>query len=218
MPVNNLRQADVPEGARYDHAGPRLRARLVAELAGRQRVYAVPGVPAEMVEMMEGTILPELAALAGPASLVSRTLRCAGIGESRVAELLRRPVRGLDEPQRGLPRVRGEVKVRLTAKAPSPEEADALIDPLADEVRARLGDVVFTTDDETLEEAVGRLLRERAERSRARSRSPAAASGRGSPPSRGRRRASSGPRSCTRPRRSSACSACRRETIDGPGS
>ena len=62
---------------------------LVAELADGGRIYAMPGVPAEMIEMMEGTVLPELAALAGPAALVSRTLRCTGIGESRVAEILR---------------------------------------------------------------------------------------------------------------------------------
>src|SRR5439155_10671450 len=55
----------------------------------------------------------------------------------------------------------GEVKVRLTAKAPTLEEADALIEPLAREVEARLGAHVFTSKDEDLEEVVGRLLRER---------------------------------------------------------
>ena len=52
----------------------------------------------------------------------------------------------------------GEVKVRLTAKAPTAGEAGAMIAPLVEEVRARLGDVVFTVDDEKLEEAVARLL------------------------------------------------------------
>ena len=70
----------------------------------------MPGVPVEMVEMMEDTVLPELAALAGPSTIVSRTLRCAGIGESRVAELLRDLFTALDEPHGRLPRVarRGE--------------------------------------------------------------------------------------------------------------
>ena len=53
----------------------------------------------------------------------------------------------------------GEVKVRLTAKASTGEEADALLRPLADEVIARAGDVVFSTAGESLEEAIGRLLR-----------------------------------------------------------
>src|SRR4029079_5775006 len=52
----------------------------------------------------------------------------------------------------------GEVKVRITAKAPSAAEAEALAEPVVAEVRARLGDVVFSADDESLEEAVLRLL------------------------------------------------------------
>ena len=51
------------------------------------------------------------------------------------------------------------MKVRLTAKAATREEAEALLAPLAEEVRRRLGDALFTVDDEELEEAVGRLLR-----------------------------------------------------------
>jgi nicotinamide-nucleotide amidase len=49
--------------------------------------------------------------------------------------------------------------VRITAKAATVAEADALIGPVADEVVRRIGDDVFTTEDETLEEAVVRLLR-----------------------------------------------------------
>jgi nicotinamide-nucleotide amidase len=52
-----------------------------------------------------------------------------------------------------------EVKIRLTAKAATEKEAESMLAPLADEVRARLGDALFTGDDEELEEAVGRLLR-----------------------------------------------------------
>ena len=52
-----------------------------------------------------------------------------------------------------------EVKVRLTAKAPTGQEAQALLAPLVAEVRGRLGDALFTADNEELEEAVGRLLR-----------------------------------------------------------
>jgi nicotinamide-nucleotide amidase len=111
--------------------------------------------------MMEGTILPELSALAGPATIVSRTLRCTGIGESRVAELLRDLFEASANPSVAYLASSGEVKVRLTAKASSEAEAKALLGPLADEVRVRLGPTVFSTDDETLEEAIGRLLIER---------------------------------------------------------
>ena len=77
MPESNLAQADVPEGGRSITPERGTAPGLVVSIGGAT-VYAIPGVPSEMREMMEGTILPELSALAGPASLVSRTLRCTG--------------------------------------------------------------------------------------------------------------------------------------------
>ena len=107
MPESNLRQADVPEGVRYIEPSRGTAPGLVADLR-RACVYAVPGVP-EMVEMMEGTILPELAALGtavvrsqGPAV---RRDRRVGTGRAR-----RRPVHRVGEPHDRVPRVlrRGE--------------------------------------------------------------------------------------------------------------
>src|SRR5207245_5340088 len=54
-----------------------------------------------------------------------------------------------------------EVKGRSTAKAPTRAEAEALTDPVADEVARRLGDHAYTTADEDLEQVVGRLLKAR---------------------------------------------------------
>jgi nicotinamide-nucleotide amidase len=159
MPQNNLRQADVPAGARYIQPVRGSAPGLIGELPSGARIYAVPGVPLEMVEMMEGTILPELSGLAGPAIIRSRTLRCTGIGESKVAEIVADLFEGTTNPSLAYLASSGEVKVRLTAKAATEREALALIQPLAQEVERRLGDVIFTRSDERLEEAVGRLLR-----------------------------------------------------------
>jgi nicotinamide-nucleotide amidase len=160
MPESNLRQADVPEGARYITPERGTAPGLVAELPGGMRIYAVPGVPEEMVEMMEGTILPELASVAGAGVVRSRVLRCAGIGESALAERVDDLFSGSANPTIAFLASSGEVKVRITAKAATAREADALIEPVAEEVRRRLGDEVFTSDDELLEEAVVRLLRD----------------------------------------------------------
>ena len=159
MPLSNLRQADVPEGMRTITPVRGTAPGLVAELPGGKRIYAVPGVPIEMEEMMEGTILPELAALAGPATIVSRTLRSASLGESRVAERLRDLFEASSNPSVAYLASSSEVKIRLTAKAATTAEAESSLAPLAAEVRARLGDAIFTVDDEELEETVGRLLR-----------------------------------------------------------
>jgi nicotinamide-nucleotide amidase len=157
MPESNLRQADVPEGARYLTPSRGTAPGLVADLPNGTRIYAVPGVPDEMMEMMEGAILPELAG-AGGGVVRSRVLRCAGIGESALAEQVDDLFSGIANPSIAFLASSGEVKVRVTAKAATAHEADLLIEPVVEEVRRRIGDHVFTSEDETLEEAVVRLL------------------------------------------------------------
>ena len=162
MAEMNLRQADVPEGARAIDNPRGSAPGLVVEVGGKP-VYAVPGVPREMEGMLERVVLPDLAAHAGEGrAIVSRTLRTAGVPESRLAERLTplwESVPGdvtlayLASP--------GEVRVRLTAVGATREAALAEIAPVEAAVRAELGDVVYALDEEALEAAVGRLLRER---------------------------------------------------------
>jgi nicotinamide-nucleotide amidase len=158
MPESNLQQCDVPEGARYILPDRGTAPGLMIETDDGKRVYAVAGVPAEMREMMEGTILPTIRALAGPATIVSRVIKVTGIAEARVGEILNDLFRTAGNPTIAYLASSGEVKVRLTAKAASAREAERLIDPLADEVVRRLGPAVFSTEDQDLEEVVGRML------------------------------------------------------------
>ncbi len=158
MPESNLRQASVPEGARTISPDRGTAPGLIVELADGTRVYAVPGVPDEMREMIAGTVLPELGALVGGDVIVSQVLRVAGLGESAVAEVLADLFESSANPTIAYLASMGEVKVRLTAKARSADAARALLVPLAAEVGARLGDVVFSDSDESLEAAVLRLL------------------------------------------------------------
>ena len=160
MPAINLVQADVPERARYIMPERGTAPGLVCETDGKV-IYAVPGVPAEMREMMQNTILPELAGRGGGAAIVSRILRCTGIPESRVAEILDDLFAGSTNPTVAYLASSGEVKVRLTAKAPTRGQAEDLLAPLAEEVATRLAPHVFTTGDEELEQVVGRELRAR---------------------------------------------------------
>lgn len=159
MPESNLRQAQVPQGVRWIRPERGTAPGLIADLGEGRRLYAVPGVPREMVEMMEGTILPELVELAGEGTIASRVLRLTGVGESAVAELLADLFDASANPTVAFLASAGEVKVRLTAKAHSTDEAGRLLAPLVDEVRARLGDAVFSDADEPLEERVLALLR-----------------------------------------------------------
>jgi len=158
MPTSNLRQADVPTGARIIRPERGTAPGLIVGLPSGSRIYATPGVPDEMVEMMTGTILPELASSVGGGVIASRVLRVAGMGESAVGEVLTDLFDASTNPTVAYLASMGEVKVRLTAKAASEQAADDLLGPLVEEVLARIGDVVFSVEDESLEESVLRLL------------------------------------------------------------
>jgi len=160
MATMNLRQADVPEGARTIDNPRGTAPGLIVEVGGKP-VYAVPGVPREMEGMLERVVLPDLAARAGEGrAIVSRTLRTAGIGESRVAEQLTPLWEAADGVTMAYLASAGEVRVRLTSVGATRDEALARIAPVEAAVRAELGPAVYGRDDEALEQVVGRLLRE----------------------------------------------------------
>jgi len=165
MAENNLRQADVPAGATVIAQRSGTAPGLMCPV-GDKVIYAVPGVPHEMKEMVERAILPDLAARAGHRQVIaSRVLRTWGESESRVAELLGPRLDALDGA--GNPTlaflasgIEG-IKVRLTARGDTTEAATALLDVEEAEVRAVLGPIVFSNEDLPIEAEVGRLLQAR---------------------------------------------------------
>ena len=159
MPGSNLRQSDVPRGARYILPETGTAPGLIFETVKGQLVFAVPGVPSEMRQMLESTVLPELAKRAGPTTLVSRTVKATGIAEARVGELLDDLFRASENPTIAFLSSGGEVRVRVSAKASDRPTAEALVQPVVEEVARRLGDHVFTSEDLDLEQVVGRLLK-----------------------------------------------------------
>lgn len=165
MAGNNLRQAEVPVGATAIEQRTGTAPGLMCPV-GDKVVYAVPGVPYEMREMLERAVLPDLERRAGGRQVfVSRTLRTWGESESRIAELLGPRIDALDE--QGNPTmaflasgIEG-IKVRLTARADTAAHAAELLDDEEAKVRAILGDLVFSGDDEPMEAVVGAMLQER---------------------------------------------------------
>lgn len=178
MPANNLRQADVPQGATVIAQTRGTAPGLICPL-GRKVIYAVPGVPHEMADMVTRAVIPDLRRrmeAAGEAAgvIASRVLRTWGTSESALAEALQGRIAAWDAPvvtesasltlaflASGIE----GIKVRLTARAPTAPDAGALLDAEEAEVRAvlgeQLGDVVFGVDDVTMEQAVAALLIER---------------------------------------------------------
>ena len=161
---NNLRQADCPAGASFIAQMPGTAPGLVCPI-GDQVLYAVPGVPFEMREMMEGTIIPDLQRRAGVIAVIkSRVLKSWGESESRLAELLADRIEALDRI--GNPTIAFQasgiegLKIRITAKAEDAVAAETLIAEEEARVRAIVGDAIFATDERTMESVVLDLLRE----------------------------------------------------------
>ncbi len=166
MPASNERQADVPRGAEVIPQALGTAPGLVCPV-GEGVVYAVPGVPAEMEEMVERAVIPDLRARAEAAGeaavIVSRTLRTWGMAESALAEALAPRLDALDTGEAPVTMAfvaaaMEGIKVRLTAKAETEPVARSVLDAEEREVRLLLGSLVFGVDHETMEGVVGSLL------------------------------------------------------------
>ena len=154
MPESNLRQAEYPEGAELLPNPKGTAPGLALEHEGKL-IFALPGVPPEMYLLLDDHVLPRIKQKAGiDEVLVSRVIRTWGRGESAVAEVLEDMFEASTNPSMAFLASNGEIKVRLTAKAPTAPEAEALIAPVEEEVKGRLGSLVFGTDDDTIETIV----------------------------------------------------------------
>ena len=163
MPENNLRQADIPVGAEPIPQMPGTAAGLVCPV-GDKVIYAVPGVPAEMGEMVLGTVLPDLRRRAGQAAVIrSRVLRTWGLSESGLAEILATRIDELD--RLGNPTLAFQasgidgIKVPIVSKCDDEAAAQRILVTEEGLIRGLLGDVVFGIDDQSMEAVVLDLLR-----------------------------------------------------------
>jgi len=165
MSENNLRQADVPEGATVIAQMPGTAPGLMCPLNDKI-MYAVPGVPHEMREMLSGTVIPDLQRRAGVAAVIkSRVLRTWGHSESGLAEMLAARIDELDAV--GNPTLAFQasgiegIKVRITAKAGAAGEAESILAAEEALLRGIIGEPVFGVDDDSMESVVIDMLRQR---------------------------------------------------------
>jgi nicotinamide-nucleotide amidase len=166
MSANNLRQADIPVGASPIAQMPGTAPGLVCPV-GDKVIYAVPGVPSEMREMVSGTILPDLRRRMGQTAVIrSRVLRTWGASESGVAEMVAERVDELDKL--GNPTIAFQasgidgIKVRVVAKCDDEATAKRVLDSEEALLRGVLGDLIFGIDEQSMETVVLEQLRKRA--------------------------------------------------------
>lgn len=165
MPSNNLRQAQVPHGAEVIPQTRGTAPGLICPI-GDKVVYAVPGVPHELYDMMDRAVLPDLRRRSGDTSVIaSRVIRTWGESESGLNERLEAVIDELENV--GNPTLAflasgwEGIKVRLTAKGATDTEARALLSAWENRVHAEVGGFVFGYDDDNMEAVVVRTLAER---------------------------------------------------------
>jgi nicotinamide-nucleotide amidase len=169
MTDNNLLQADVPRGATIIPQTRGTAPGLICQL-GQKVIYAVPGVPYEMSDMFERAILPDLVERqrrSGETSVIkSRMLRTWGSSESALAEAVAERFDALEGGRVTIAFLASGIegiKIRLTARGDDDADASATLLEEEQLVRAlieeHLGDVIFSLNDESMEEVVAGLLR-----------------------------------------------------------
>jgi nicotinamide-nucleotide amidase len=168
VPGTNYKQADVPVGALTIKPLIGSAPGLICPVrgpAGDKVIYAVPGVPAEMREMVEGSVVPDLVRRAGEvATIRSRFLRVWGVPESKVAQIVAPRLEALEGAPTTiafLANATEGVRVRVTTRATGGSadgDAERALDAEEAELRALLGEAVGGVDSEGLEVVVARLL------------------------------------------------------------
>ena len=159
MPQENLRQADLPDGATpippegtapgffVEHSGALL--------------FALPGVPWEMRAMLDKVVVPLLEERTGGGVIVSRQILVIGLGESHTHALIKDLVEQQTNPTIAFLAGGGQVRVRITARAQTEDDAQTLIDPVESAVREKLGEAAVPGGHGSIVQALTHILRAR---------------------------------------------------------
>jgi nicotinamide-nucleotide amidase len=177
MPERNVIQAQFPRGSRVvpnphgtapgiDLTVPRPSPSppQIGEGLGEGscRVFALPGVPAEMFEMWNASVAPAIVAMFGSRRVIRhRRIKVFGAGESDIEAMLPEMIRRKREPLVGITVSGATITLRITASGPNDATCQQAMAPTVAQIRDILGILVFGEEDDELEHAVVRLLNER---------------------------------------------------------
>jgi len=158
MTPSNRKQALIPEGAEVLPNSSGTAPGIIWSPISNLHILTFPGVPSEMQRMWQETAVPYLKNLGfGQEIIYSRTLKFWGIAESALAEKVSAFL-NLPNPTVAPYASRGEVKLRVSAKANSQAEAEQLIAPIEQQLQAIAGLNYYGQDEDSLASVVGQLL------------------------------------------------------------
>ena len=157
MSSTNKIQAYIPAGAKALANNLGTAPGIMAELKGKS-LFALPGVPSEMKQMFEESVLPELQRFASGQAVVVRKLRCFGTGESNIAELLGDIMQRGRNPLINCTVKHGVITLHIIAMAKDKIQARKMAEKDEKSIRNKLGELVYGTGEQTLAEVVGEKL------------------------------------------------------------
>ncbi len=159
MTPSNRKQALIPQGAEILPNPTGTAPGIIWQPRSNITIFTFPGVPSEMHRMWEETAVPFLKSQGwGKEIIFSRSLKFWGIGESALAEKVA-PYFNLPNPTVAPYAGKGEVRLRISAKATSETAAEALISPIEKQIKEIAGLNYYGADNDTLASVVGELLR-----------------------------------------------------------
>jgi nicotinamide-nucleotide amidase len=159
MVESNRKQAYIPEGA-IPIENPKGTAPGFVVEYSTGSIISIPGVPVEMEYLMENAVIPYLRKRFDLQRQIIRyrVLRACGLGESAIGQQIKDLMKESKNPAVGTLASIGDIRIRITAKADSSEEASNLIEKMEQEIRGRLGILIYGVDDETLHGNIAREL------------------------------------------------------------
>ena len=158
MTENNRKQAYIPEGSIPVENPKGTAPGFIVESADWVTI-SIPGVPSEMEYLMENAVIPYLQRRFHLTHQIIRyrVLRVCGLGESAIGLQIKDLMKQGQNPSVGTLASMGDIRIRITAKADHPEEASMRIGKMEEEIRNRLGILIYGVDKETLQ---GNVVRE----------------------------------------------------------
>lgn len=159
MVESNRKQAYIPEGSIPIENPKGTAPGFILEYSNGS-ILSIPGVPPEMEYLMENTVIPYLRKRFDLTHQVIqyKVLRACGLGESAIGQQIKDLMRGSQNPTIGTLASIGDIRIRITAKADNPEEASNLIRKTEQEIRNRLGILIYGVDNETLHGNIAKEL------------------------------------------------------------
>ncbi len=164
MPPANLIQAQFPQGSRPIHnpngSAPGIDIQMPRAVGKPARVFALPGVPAEMKEMWEASVRPAIQEWLGVKRVIAHyRIKCFGVGESDLEAMLPDLIARDRYPLVGITVHQATITLRITAEGETAEAARAAMGPTIETIQKCLGDLIFGEEDDELQHVVVRLLR-----------------------------------------------------------